>query len=80
MCHTYLSQVRAVQEGGSEDAEMGNISLLTEFSANSEYTSITFSKPRGWLLRLSARGNEERLEGSSESLRIDPRGCFFTFL
>src|SRR5215212_7411257 len=37
-----------------EDVEVGHTSLLTSFSIDGEYISITCSARRGWLLRASA--------------------------
>jgi hypothetical protein len=40
-------------EGAPENVEVGDTSVLTRFTANREYTSITFSERRGCILRAS---------------------------
>jgi len=53
--------------GGTEDVEVGDTSLLTSFSINGEYSSITFSARRGWLLTASVAFLMKRVLGNEQS-------------
>jgi hypothetical protein len=64
--------------GCPEKVKVGNASLLTYFSADSEYTSRSLSEPRGRLLRAFVRGSGPGVS-RSESLRIALRRSFFCF-